>query len=72
MTVTDAELHQAYSESMDNFRTPERIHVRHILISTEGKSDAEKKALKAKADDILKQLKNGADFAGSGQEGFRR
>ena len=63
MTVTDAQLHAAYSASMDNFRMPERIHVRHILVSTEGKSDAEKKALKAKADDILKQLKNGADFA---------
>lgn len=62
MTVSDAELHKAYSESMDNFRIPERIHVRHILISTTGKSDSEKKALKAKADDILKQLKNGASF----------
>lgn len=79
MTVTDEQLHQAYTQSMDNFRTPERIHVRHILVSTEGKSDAEKKALKAKADDILKQLKNGADFAalakkdsddkGSGEKG---
>jgi peptidyl-prolyl cis-trans isomerase D len=79
MTVTDAQLRQAYTDSMDNFRTPERIHVRHILISTEGKSDAEKKALKAKAEDILKQLKNGADFAelakkdsddkGSGEKG---
>ncbi len=79
MTVTDAQLHQAYSQSMDNFRMPERIHVRHILVSTEGKSDAEKKTLKAKADDILKQLKNGADFAelakkdsddkGSGEKG---
>jgi peptidyl-prolyl cis-trans isomerase D len=62
MTVTDAQLHQAYSQSMDNFRTPERIHVRHILVSTEGKSDAEKKTLKAKADDILKQLKSGGNF----------
>jgi peptidyl-prolyl cis-trans isomerase D len=79
MAVTDAQLHAAYSASMDNFRMPERIHVRHILVSTEGKSDAEKKALKAKADDILKQLKNGADFAelakkdsddkGSGEKG---
>jgi peptidyl-prolyl cis-trans isomerase D len=64
MNVTDAQLHQAYQSSMDNFRMPERIHVRHILVSTEGKSDAEKKTLKAKADDILKQLqaKNGANF----------
>lgn len=79
MKISDAELHQAYSASMDNFRTPERIKVRHILVSTENKSDAEKKAAKAKADDILKQLKNGADFAtlakkdsddkGSGEKG---
>jgi peptidyl-prolyl cis-trans isomerase D len=79
MTVSDAQLHAEYSKSMDNFRMPERIHVRHILVSTEGKSDAEKKALKSKADDILKQLKGGADFAdlakkdsddkGSGEKG---
>jgi len=79
MTVSDADLRAAYSASMDNFRMPERIHVRHILVSTEGKSDSEKKALKAKADDLLKQLKNGADFAevakkssddkGSGEKG---
>jgi peptidyl-prolyl cis-trans isomerase D len=79
MTVTDAQLHAAYSASMDNFRMPERIHVRHILVATGGKSDADKKALKTKADDILKQLKNGADFAelakkdsddkGSGEKG---
>ena len=79
LTVTDAQLHQAYSASMDNFRMPERIHARHILVSTQGKSDAEKKTLKAKADDILKQLKGGADFAelakkvsddkGSGEKG---
>jgi peptidyl-prolyl cis-trans isomerase D len=63
LTVSDAQLHAEYSKSMDNFRMPERIHVRHILVSTQGKSDSEKKALKTKADDILKQLKNGADFA---------
>ena len=62
-TVTDAQLHAAYSQSMDNFRMPERIHVRHILVSTQGKSDAEKKTLRTKADDLEKQLKNGADFA---------
>jgi peptidyl-prolyl cis-trans isomerase D len=79
MDVTDAQLRAEYSRSMDNFRMPERIHVRHILVSTEGKSDSEKKALKSKADDILKQLKGGADFAelakkdsddkGSGEKG---
>jgi peptidyl-prolyl cis-trans isomerase D len=77
--VTDEQLRAAYSASMDNFRTPERVKARHILIKTEGKSDSEKKALRAKADDVLKQVKAGGDFAelakkysedpGSGQNG---
>lgn len=63
ITIPDAQLRAAYSASMDNFRMPEKLHLRHILLKTEGKSDADKKTLKAKADDLLKQLKNGADFA---------
>ncbi|HEY2843084.1 MAG TPA: peptidyl-prolyl cis-trans isomerase [Bryobacteraceae bacterium] len=63
LNVTDEQLRTAYSSALDNFRMPERVHARHILLKTEGKSDAEKKALMAKAEDLLKQLKNGADFA---------
>jgi peptidyl-prolyl cis-trans isomerase D len=63
MTVTDAQLRAAYSASMDSFRLPERVRVRHILLKTTGKSDAEKKPLEAKAQDLLKQLKKGSDFA---------
>jgi peptidyl-prolyl cis-trans isomerase D len=63
ITVTDAELHAAYAGALDNFRSPEKIHVRHILVKTTGKSDAEKKTLRTKADDLLKQLKSGANFA---------
>jgi len=62
LTVSDADLHAAYAASMDNFRMPERVKARHILIKTQGKSDAEKKAALAKAEDLLKQLKAGADF----------
>ena len=61
--ISDAQLRAAYSASMDNFRVPERVHARHILIKTVDKSDAEKKQLLAKAQDVLKQLKGGADFA---------
>lgn len=61
--ITDAQLRAAYSASMDNFRTPERVHVRHILFKTTDKSDAEKKQILAKAQDVLKQIKGGADFA---------
>jgi peptidyl-prolyl cis-trans isomerase D len=63
INVTEEQLRAAYSSALDNFRMPERVHARHILLKTEGKSDAEKKALQAKAEDLLKQLKNGADFA---------
>src|SRR5450631_1098802 len=63
MTVTDAQLRAAYAASMDSFRTPERVKVRHILLMTQGKSDAEKKAALSKAQDLLKQVKAGADFA---------
>ena len=63
INVTDAQLHAAYTSNMDNFRTPERVHVRRILINTLDKSEAEKKQLLAKAEDVLKQLKAGGDFA---------
>jgi peptidyl-prolyl cis-trans isomerase D len=40
------------------------VKVRHILIKADSKaSDAEKKAALAKAEDVLKQLKAGGDFA---------
>ena len=61
--VSDAQLRQTYAASMDNFRTPERVRARHILIKTEGKSDSEKKTLLTKAQDLLKKAKGGADFA---------
>ena len=63
MAVTDAQLRSAYSSSMDSFRFPERVKARHILLMTQGKSDAEKKAALSKAQDLLKQVKKGADFA---------
>lgn len=62
MTVSDAQLRAAYAGSMDSFRTPERVKVRHILLMTQNKSDAEKKAALTKAQDLLKQIKAGVDF----------
>ncbi len=62
IAVSDADLRAAYSRNMDNYRMPERVHVRHILVKTLDKSDAEKKQLLAKAEDVLKQVKAGGDF----------
>lgn len=63
ISVSDAQLRAAYSASMDNFRMPERVEARHILLMTQGKPEAEKTAALAKAQDLLKQIKGGADFA---------
>lgn len=67
--VTDADLENYYKANQDQFRAPESLDVRHILIKTplpgpDGKVDqAGLAAARAKAEDVLKQLKGGADFA---------
>jgi peptidyl-prolyl cis-trans isomerase D len=67
--VTPAQLQQYYNQHQDEFRIPETVTVRHILIKTpapgaDGKVDQKAlDAARAKAEDILKQLKAGASFA---------
>jgi peptidyl-prolyl cis-trans isomerase D len=63
LQIPEQELRAAYASALDNFRTPETVRARHILVATDGKSDAEKKTLRTKADDLAKQAKGGADFA---------
>src|SRR5580658_1301327 len=61
--VTDETIRDLYAADIDNFRLPERVNVRQILIKTQGKPEADFPKLKAKAQDLLDQLKKGADFA---------
>ena len=67
--VSPEELRTYYSQHQDEFRIPETVTVRHILIKTpspgpDGKVDQKGvDAAKAKAEDVGKQLKAGADFA---------
>lgn len=61
--VSDSQLQQQYQDNIDSYRTPDRVKVRHILIKTEGKPKDDVPKLKAKAEDILKQLQHGGDFA---------
>lgn len=63
VSVPEEQLRAAYNTSLDSFRTPERVRVRHILLKTEGKNDAEVKQVQQKAEALLKQVKGGADFA---------
>ncbi len=59
---SDAELHRAYENEKEKFRSQERILTRHILLRA-GKTPEEDAKVKAKAEDLLKQIRGGADFA---------
>ena len=69
VSITPEELQQYYRRHQDEYRIPETVTVRHILIKTPA-ADANGKvdqkgvdAARAKAEDIAKQLKSGANFA---------
>jgi len=68
-TVTDQDLQAYYDQHRDEYREPEQVKVSHILIKTPlpapGAKEDEKAVAdaRAKAEDILKQLKAGGDFA---------
>jgi peptidyl-prolyl cis-trans isomerase D len=59
----DGDLQRLYSQNQEAFRTPERVKARHILLKTQGKPATEEAAIKAKGENLLKQIKGGADFA---------
>jgi peptidyl-prolyl cis-trans isomerase D len=59
VTVPAADIERAYNDNLDQYSTPEQVRASHILFRTEGKDDA---AVKAKAEDVLKQARAGADF----------
>src|SRR5579863_5027195 len=60
---TDADLQALYQQQIDKYKQDETRDARHILIAVNGSDPKADAAAKAKADDILKQLKAGADFA---------
>jgi peptidyl-prolyl cis-trans isomerase D len=67
--VTPEELQSYYDQHRDQYLVPEQVNVRHILIKTplpgpDGKLDQKAvDAARAKAQDILKQVKAGGNFA---------
>jgi len=69
VTVTPADLQQYYTAHQEEYRHPDQVKVRHILVNTpppgpDGKVDQKGvDAARAKAADLLKQIKSGADFA---------
>jgi len=72
--VTRQDLLSYYNEHRDEFRVGEQVNVRHILIKTpalgaDGKADPQGVAeARKKAEDVLKQLKAGGNFADLAQK----
>ena len=62
--ISDAELQAYYNAHQKDYSTADQVKVRHILIKeapgADAKTDAE---TKAKAEDVLKQVKAGGNFA---------
>jgi peptidyl-prolyl cis-trans isomerase D len=61
---TDADLQAYYAAHQKDYTVPEQVQTRHILITVPKGADAKTDAVaKAKAQDILKQIKAGGNFA---------
>ena len=60
LTVPKADVEQYYNDHIGEFSSPEEIRVSHILLKTEGKTEAD---VRTAAEGVLKQAREGADFA---------
>lgn len=63
VNIPEADVRRVYQENLDNFRLPERVRVRHILLKTTDVPQDEIPKIQARAEDLLKQIRAGADFA---------
>ena len=62
--ISDADVQAYYNQHQDQYQVKEQVKVRHILIAVPQGADAKTdQAAKAKADDLLKQIKSGGNFA---------
>ncbi len=60
VVVPASDIERTYNNNIEQYTSPEQVRASHILLKTEGKDDA---AVKAKAEELLKQARAGADFA---------
>jgi len=74
VSVSDQDLQTFYDQHRDDYRQPEQVKVSHILIKTplpgpDGKVDPNGvEQARKKAEDVLKQVKAGGDFAKLAQQ----
>ena len=60
----ESEILAYYNSHLDQFKSPEQVQTRHILIAVPKGADAKTDdAAKAKAEDVLKQVQSGGNFA---------
>jgi parvulin-like peptidyl-prolyl isomerase len=60
VVVPPNDVQRFYNDNIQQYQTPEQVRASHILLETAGKNDAD---VKKRAEEILKQVKGGADFA---------
>lgn len=63
--VPEQELKQFYEKNTERFSRPEQVRARHILLKVEGKKEED---VKKQAEELVKQLRAGADFAALAKE----
>lgn len=63
MKLDDATLRAAYESSKEKYKSGESVHAQHILIKANGSTPADDQAARKKAEDLVAQLRGGADFA---------
>jgi peptidyl-prolyl cis-trans isomerase C len=69
VAVTADQAQKYYDENPDRFKQPERVRASHILIGLPQGADAvTKEAARKRAEDVLKQVKAGKDFAALAKE----
>ena len=60
IVVPPTDIQRYYNDNVQQYTTPEQVRASHILLETTGKNEAD---VKKRAEEILKQVKSGADFA---------
>jgi len=63
ITITHEEAVKFYEEHKNEFEKPEQVALRAIELSTEGKDETQLADVKKKADELLKRIGEGEDFA---------
>lgn len=67
--ISEREIESYYKEHRDDYATPEEVHARHILIKVDSDAEEEEReAARERAEEILKRLREGADFEAMAKE----